>query len=112
MPPIPPEHLEEHIQHATTRKFNPDNDGPTDYSHAERVFAYLAEQLAQCHALMLWEISTEIRKKVMQNLGFYSTAVGRVAELEGATRPSAYNGYNTDKGNQVDIFLEKIGYKK
>lgn len=112
MSPIPPEHLEEHVVHATTRRFNPDDDEPTDYSHEERVFAYLAEQLAQCHATLLWDIRDEIRKRIMQDLSFYATAVGRVAELEGATSASAYHGYNTDNGNQVDIFLERIGYRK
>lgn len=112
MTPISPEHLEEHIEHATTRRFNPDNDKPTDYSHPERIFAYIAEQLAQCHATLLWDTSDEIRTKVLQNLGFYSAVIGRVAELEGANSPSVYDGYNTDQGNQIDIFLEKIGYRK
>jgi len=114
MEQITPEQLEEHISHAISlsKRWNPDpkKDDSIGYSRSERVFAYLAEQLAQMHALLLWEITADIRKKVMANLGFYSTVVGRVAQLEGASKPSAYSGYETDAGNQVDIFLKRIGY--
>jgi len=121
MKPIAPKELEEHISHAieVCESLSPDpkKKDSIGYNRSERVLAYAAEQLAQAYAFLARdellsraELTADVRKKVIRSLGFYTAIVGRIAELQGARKPVLCNDLNTKKGNQVDIFLERIGY--
>lgn len=50
---------------------------------------------------------------MFRKLNFFNGAIGRTAYLEGKTiESSSYSSFEADGTNQIDIFLEKIGYKK
>ncbi|GEM_PF-6560478 len=111
--------LEELVSMAK-RGLNPDLT-PKDYSHRNPVLDFCAEHLAQLYfptvtnVHLALEGNQEARKrlpKILNQIGFISGVIGRISQLEGGNEPSVYSGFNTDEGNQIDIFLEKIGYIK
>lgn len=110
MAPISPEQLEKHVAHALSARLNPEYKKPADYSDPKTVFAYLREQLMQCNVVSSWDPKDELRNKINQSIEFYSAVAFRIAGLEGASAPSVHKSYDTDTGNQIDMFLERIGY--
>jgi hypothetical protein len=92
----------------------------SDFSNPFNVIGYCCEAGGLKSFCVLKDKSTlitdEVREGEERYLLFLNAVVGRVAELEGETLglSSVYHPYfNTPDGrNQVDIFLEAIGYKK
>lgn len=105
--------LSEIVEHATTRNWGP-NQTPTDYSNPYNVVAYCSERLSQIPFQLSISDQSEDWERILTKLSFFNGVNGRVAFLEGNTlESSSYSGFETDSGvNQVDIFLNKIGYRK
>jgi hypothetical protein len=92
----------------------------SDFSNPFNVIGYCCEAGGLKSFCVLRDKSTlvsdEVREEEERYLLFLNAVVGRVAELEGETLglSSVYHSYfNTQDGrNQVDIFLEAIGYRR
>ncbi|MFC1723736.1 hypothetical protein ACFL0V_06355 [Nanoarchaeota archaeon] len=104
--------LTELIEEAFFLKWGPDKTTP-DYSQAHNVLMYIIERMSQHQAVLTsFRQTDEAQRLIREKLYFFTIAVGRIAELEGApVRASGYGRYDLlEGGNQVDQFLERIGY--
>ena len=104
--------LEKRIHHALTRRWNKKGHEITDYSKGYNVQAYCVESITQLGILLKHGEQPEDRRvATAHELLFLTAVVGRVAELEGAIGASWYGHYKKHDGsNQIDEFLQSIGY--
>ncbi len=106
--------LLEIVEHATTRNWGPDQTR-TDYSNPYNVIAYCSERMSQIpFQLSVPNQPDEEKARILTRLYFFNGVNGRVAFLEGKTlESSSYSSFRTESGeNQIDIFLNRIGYKR
>lgn len=108
------EDLSEIVEHATSRSWGPDHT-PTNYANPYTVISYCSERLGQIpFQLDIPNQSDKVKERIMGKLLFFNCVTGRVAFLKGETiEPSSYAGFTKSSGeNQIDEFLNRIGYNK
>jgi hypothetical protein len=96
---IPHEELEKVIEHATAPSWN-----KGDMTQRNNILNYAAERLAG----LITSPHTEV---VIRWTGFYAGIIAKLSNVEGERMASAYSWFNVENRNQVDEFLERIGYK-
>jgi hypothetical protein len=98
--PFPQDRLEQMIEHATSPAWS-----KGDMGNSKEILRYIGERMS---GMALQSPDTS---EFRQTLAFYAGVIGKLSGVEDGRTAAAYHWFDSPQGNQVDIFLERLGYK-